>query len=67
MDSNFTVPLDSWYEDWKPDDWHILPELPINLYKRNHHRPTLRYLTGVNRDEAANFVCKFNSLLIYLI
>ncbi|XP_076029302.1 cholinesterase-like isoform X2 [Oratosquilla oratoria] len=56
VDYNFTVPGDGVYEDWTADDWHILPDKPKSLYMRNNHHLNLRYLTGVNRDEAANFV-----------
>lgn len=59
VDGNFTVPGDSWYEEWNEKDWHILPEMPIRLYQRNSHHRRLRYMTGVNRDAAADFVCKF--------
>lgn len=59
VDTNFTVPGDDWYVEWEEKDWHILPEMPLGLYERNHHHPNLRFLTGVNRDAAANFVCEW--------
>ncbi|XP_071543797.1 cholinesterase isoform X2 [Panulirus ornatus] len=63
VDANFTVPGDDWYEDWHEKDWHILPELPVKLYQMNHHHPKLRYLTGVNRDAAANMIFEDNRLV----
>lgn len=63
VDTNFTVPGDDWYEEWEEADWHILPEMPLALYQRNHHHPQLRALTGVNRDAAANFVFEDNRLV----
>lgn len=64
IDVNFTVPGDDWYEDWQEKEWHILPDLPIVLYQKNHHHPLLRYLTGVNRDAAATMVCEYPQLHI---
>nr|XP_045612917.1 neuroligin-like protein glit-1 isoform X1 [Procambarus clarkii] len=63
VDANFTVPGDDWYKDWKERDWHILPELPLALFMKNHHHPQLRYLTGVNRDAAANMIFEDNRLV----
>ncbi|XP_068200877.1 cholinesterase isoform X1 [Palaemon carinicauda] len=63
VDKNFTVPGNDWYEDWLQQDWHILPDLPLKLYERNHHHPHLRYLTGVNRDGAAKMVYDDSRLL----
>lgn len=63
VDSKFRVPGDDWYEDWKEEDWHILPELPIKLYEKNHHHSDLHYLTGVNRNEAAKMVFDDNRLI----
>ncbi|KAK4300064.1 hypothetical protein Pmani_027712 [Petrolisthes manimaculis] len=63
VDANFTVPGDEWYEDWEEKDWRILPELPMKAYERNHHHPNLRFLTGVNRDAAADIVYRDNRLV----
>ncbi|KAG0715389.1 Neuroligin-4, Y-linked [Chionoecetes opilio] len=63
VDTNFTVPGDEWYEEWEEKDWRIIPEMPINLYLRNSHHRDLRYLAGVNRDAAANFVFNDNRLV----
>ncbi|MPC38092.1 hypothetical protein E2C01_031594 [Portunus trituberculatus] len=63
VDTNFTVPGDEWYEEWEEKDWRIIPEMPLNFYQRNHHHRNLRYMAGVNRDAAANFVFNDNRLV----
>lgn len=56
LDLNFTVPKDSWYEDWRATDWHFFTEMPEESIKNRRFRKDLAYMTGVTTQEAAYII-----------
>ncbi|XP_046479601.1 cholinesterase isoform X1 [Neodiprion pinetum] len=53
LDQNFTVPKDTWYEDWGASDWHLFNEMPEESIKARKFRKGLSYMTGVTTQEAS--------------
>ncbi|KAK7871831.1 hypothetical protein R5R35_006430 [Gryllus longicercus] len=62
LDANFSVPLDSWYEGWREEDWRLLNDMPERLLRRRAFNPQLEYMSGVTMQEAAFMIYNNASL-----
>ena len=62
VQSDISLPPTEWYPDWTQQDWQVLPDTPEELFRRRAFNTELRLLTGVNRDEAAGFVCEYGEM-----
>lgn len=58
LDTNFTVPGDSWYENWRAADWHFFIETPEDSIKAHRFRNDIAYMAGVTTQEASYIVSK---------
>ncbi|CAK9828610.1 Neuroligin-4, Y-linked [Anthophora retusa] len=56
LDTNYTVPSDNWYEDWRSSDWHFFEEPPEESIKNRKFKYNLAYMTGVTTQEAAYII-----------
>ena len=65
VDRNITVPTDEWYDDWDEEDWRVMPENPIKMIWANLHHPQLKVMAGINRNEAANMVCEYQTDMLF--
>lgn len=65
LDTNFTLPGDSWYEGWRERDWRFLSETPESLIKRGEFNKGLSYMAGVTIQEAAYMIYDNDTLSPY--
>ncbi|XP_071872537.1 carboxyl ester lipase-like protein Gli isoform X1 [Bombus fervidus] len=53
LDTNFIVPSDNLYEDWRETDWRFFMETPEESIKSHKFADNLAYMAGVTTQEAA--------------
>ncbi|CAB4065562.1 Esterase FE4,Venom carboxylesterase-6,Carboxylesterase 3 [Lepeophtheirus salmonis] len=56
IQKNISVPEEGWYQEWTSDDFMALPELVEVLYENQEYNPSLEYMTGVAKDDAAYMI-----------
>jgi len=64
LDFNFTIPEDTWYEDWRASDWHFFTETPEESIKNRKYKKDIAYMAGVTTQEAAFIISTSLSVLL---
>lgn len=59
LDVNFTMPVDDWYQGWLQADWYFANDTVESAISHRRFNKNLAYMSGVNTQEAAYFLCKF--------